>query len=99
MANDGCSPVDTDRMVSWGQRPVITCSVRLYQLAGFSGISFRSRPSASFSALFISRAEDKMEENIEKQISQKESQAMAKLNRIEKKIERLEEQIERLLKR
>ncbi len=59
------------------------------------GVGLFAMLTASFSVLFISRSEDRMEENIEKQVSQKEARTLAQLNRIEKKIERLEELIER----
>lgn len=63
------------------------------------GVGLFAMLTASFSVLFISRSEDKMEENIEKQVTQKEAQTLAQLNRIEKRMERLETQLDELLKK
>jgi len=59
------------------------------------GVGLFAMLTASFSVLFISRSEDRQEEKFEKKVSQKETHALAQLNRIEQKIERLEELIER----
>lgn len=62
------------------------------------GVGLFAMLTASFSVLFISRSEDKMEENFEKQVRKDRANAMTQLKNIERRMERLEGQIEKLLK-
>ena len=62
------------------------------------GVGLFAMLTASFSVLFISRSEDRMEENIEKELSKNEAHELSQLSRMEKKMEKIEDQLEELLR-
>ena len=61
------------------------------------GVGLFAMLTASISVLFISRSDEEMEENLQQQMRDNETKAMAQLSRIEKKMERLEQQLGELL--
>ncbi|MGB5224225.1 MAG: potassium channel family protein, partial [Arenicellales bacterium] len=63
------------------------------------GVGLFAMLTASISVLFISRSDEEMEENLEQQMRENETKAMAQLSRIEKKMEKLEQQLGELLDR
>ena len=62
------------------------------------GVGLFAMLTASFSVLFISRTEDKMEENIQKQLKKDRAKAMSQLKNIEERMEGIEKNIEKLIK-
>lgn len=85
-----------------GYGDIVPVSLEGRMLGGFLillGIGLFAMLTASFSALFISQTEEQVEEGIEEEIQVTKTEAMKKLDHIEKRLDKLEENILKALEK